>query len=155
VAQKKMDELQKNIKVWEKNNKLTDEKLTKILESFNELNNNLKSKKSEDDVYQFFDPKNINLQSLEYLSKYDNDPMINQLKLTTQKYPCLVTNFDYIDGWPYSDTEWTLNFKVKKPITIKYNNGSPLNLSIGNEIWLYWPEGNFRVGDKEFNLFEC
>jgi hypothetical protein len=155
VAQKKMNELQKNIKVWEKNNKLTDEKLTKILESFNELNNNLKSKKSEDDVYQFFDPKNINLQSLEYLSKYDNDPMINQLKLTTQKYPCLVTNFDYIDGWPYSDTEWTLNFKVKKPITIKYNNGSPLNLSIGNEIWLYWPEGNFRVGDKEFNLFEC
>jgi hypothetical protein len=155
VAQKKMDELQKNIKVWEKNNKLTDEKLTKILESFNELNSNLKSKKSEDGVYQFFDPKNIDLQSLEYLSKYDNDPMINQLKQTTQKYPCLVTNFDYIDGWPYSDTEWTLNFKVKKPLTIKHNNGSPLNLSIGNEIWLYWPEGNFRVGDKEFNLFEC
>lgn len=155
VAQKKMYELQKNIKVWEKNNKLTDEKLTKILESFNELNSNLKSKKSEDEVYQFFDPKNINLQSLEYLSKYDNDPMINQLKQTTQKYPCLVTNFDYIDGWPYSDTEWTLNFKVKKPITIKHNNGSTLNLSIGNEIWLYWPEGNFRVGDKEFNLFEC
>ena len=67
VAQKKMDELQKNIKVWEKNNKLTDEKLTKILESFNELNSNLKSKKSEDGVYQFFDPKNIDLQSLEYL----------------------------------------------------------------------------------------
>ncbi len=155
VAQKKMDELQKNIKVWEKNNKLTDEKLTKILESFNELNSNLKSKKSEDEVYQFFDPKNIDLQSLEYFSKYDNDPMINQLKQTTQKYPCLVTNFDYIDGWPYSDTEWTLNFKVKKPITIKHNNGSTLNLSIGNEIWLYWPEGNFRVGDKEFNLFEC
>jgi hypothetical protein len=155
VAQKKMDELQKNIKVWEKNNKLTDEKLTKILESFNELNSNLKSKKSEDEVYQFFDPKNIDLQSLEYLSKYDNDPMINQLKQTTQKYPCLVTNFDYIDGWPYSDTEWTLNFKVKKPITIKHNNGSTLNLSIGNEMWLYWPEGNFRVGDKEFNLFEC
>jgi hypothetical protein len=155
VALKKMEELQKNSVEWAKNDKITDQKLTKILEAFSELNSYSKTPKTKEEIYQLFNPVNLDVETTDFFAKYDKDPMINQLKQTTQKYPCLITNFDYIDGWPYSDTEWTLNYKVKAPITIKYNSGSLLNLKVGDEMWLYWPEGNFRIADKEYNLFSC
>jgi hypothetical protein len=125
------------------------------LEAFSELNSYSKTPKTKVEIYQLFNPVNLDVETTDFFAKYDKDPMINQLKQTTQKYPCLITNFDYIDGWPYSDTEWTLNYKVKAPITIKYNSGSLLNLKVGDEMWLYWPEGNFRIADKEYNLFSC
>lgn len=155
VAQKKLDDLQKNIKNLETKGQITDTKITKILDAINELNSNLKSKKTEEEIYQWFNPETAKETTLDFFAKYDKDPMINQLKQTTTKYPCLATNFDYIDGWPYSEDEWVLNFKVIKPITIKYNQENTINLVVGDELWIYWPDGRFRLNDKEYNLFDC
>jgi hypothetical protein len=155
VAIKKMEALEKETKEIQREGKLVDEKMLKTYNAFKELNNNLKTKKPVEELYSWFPPDNIKI--MEFFAKIDDDTMVDEIKNATTKFPCLVTNFDYDDGLPYSETSGVLKFKVKSPITIKYMDLYTKNLKVGDLLYLYYPNYNFKLNDEErgFVGFQC
>ncbi len=155
VAMKKMEALEKETKDIQKEGKLVDEKILKIKNAYIELNNNLKTKKPIEELYSWFPPDNIKI--MEFFAKIDDDAMLDEIKNATTKFPCLVTNFDYDDGLPYSETSGILKFKVKSPITIKYMDLYTKNLKVDDLLYLYYPNYNFKLNDEERGYvgFQC
>ena len=155
VAIKKMEALEKETKEIQREGKLVDEKMLKTYNAFKELNNNLKTKKPVEELYSWFPPDNIKI--MEFFAKIDDDTMLDEIKNATTKFPCLVTNFDYDDGLPYSETSGILKFKVKSPITIKYMDLYTKNLKVDDLLYLYYPNYNFKLNDEERGYvgFQC
>ena len=87
------------------------------------------------------------------LSALSNDPMSVELKELITTHKCLATNFKYLDVIDLPDG-YTLNFKVIKPLTIKYDNGQSMNLKINDTTWIF-KNSSFLIKGKEYTNFKC
>lgn len=155
IAEKRNKEFINYIKNIKKETDITKNMMMNLLNDWKEINQNLYEPKSETDFYQMFNQEEIDDTVSKFISEYDKDPMTNELKQTVTKYPCLSTNFNYKDGNSWFEGKWALNFEVTKPIKVSHSGGVKIDLKVGDDFWIYWPSGIFRVNGFDFEDFNC
>lgn len=155
IAQKRNEKIKLEAETLQKSGTINDNSMLVLLSKWQEINQNLYEPKSEKDFYQLFNQEELDDSVSQFISKYDNDPMTKEITETVKKYPCLSTNFKYIDGNSWFEGKWALNFEVIKPLSISYKGGIKLDLKTGDNFWIYYPSGIFRVNDFDFEDFSC
>ena len=153
VANEKMEEYRVGVKNSEKILNITYKELDEIMDIVFSINQKTSEPKTDEEIFSWFDPEDSNTIILQYISKYSDDLMSNEIGVAVNKYKCLATNFKYVDGYPLLDNKWVLSFEVEKPITIKHD-GKNLTLPIGSVIYIF-DDGNFTYKNVDYKTFSC
>ena len=154
VANEKMEEYRVGIKNSEKILNITYNELDEVMDIIFSINEKSSKPKTDEEIFSWFDPEDSNTIILQYISKYSDDLMSNEIGVAVNKYKCLATNFKYVDGYPLLDNKWVLSFEVEKPITIKHDGELNLTLSIGSVIYIF-DDGNFTYKNVDYKTFSC
>ena len=154
VADEKTEEHRVAIKKGQKILDITYNELHEIMDIIFSINDKSSEPKTDEEIFSWFDPEDSNTIILQYMSKYSDDLMSNEIGVAVNKYKCLATNFKYVDGYPLLDNKWVLSFEVEKPITIKHDGELNLTLPIGSVIYIF-DDGNFTYKNVDYKTFSC
>lgn len=154
VADEKTEEHRVAIKKGQEILDISYNELHEIMDIIFSINQKSSKPKTDEEIFSWFDPEDSNTIILQYISKYSDDLMSNEIGVAVNKYKCLATNFKYVDGYPLLDNKWVLSFEVEKPITIKHDGELNLTLPIGSVIYIF-DDGNFTYKNVDYKTFSC
>jgi hypothetical protein len=154
VANEKLKSLEEQLKNDEKLVDYTVEDFKIIINMINEINASTDNPINKETLINWVSTPNLDDDVSTFLSNYSDDIMSKEINYMVKHNKCLATNFEYVDGFSFTN-DYALNFKVIKPINVKYNNGAnDLSLKVGDDIWLH-SKGLLSFNDKEYVGFKC